>query len=181
MVVWLQLFLRGLLYLAYAKQAVNMEVMMVDEIENLDVEDGGEEEVDSPKPKSDGIPPDKGLFTQDQLNKAVTSRVARQNLAHKARVDVLQAELTEAVELNEKYKSTLEKVLGEQLKKLQPEVKSLVDKLDPASQLEWLSENLARFVASSNKGVPPVPRSDGEGKTPEDLRRSKQLRSDYKI
>ncbi len=106
------------------------------------------------------------LFTQEQLDKIISSRLERERLSKsqdlaevKASQDTLAENLEDANNTVSKYQKILSGMVEKQLKSLAPAVKELVMKLDPADQLTWLetnADNLSKFTKKSVDPIPPL-------------------------
>lgn len=66
-------------------------------------------------------------------------------------------ELEKATQSSERYKSALEKYLENEKKGLPKHVLTLLEKLDPVEQIEYIAENREAFGTSGPEGVPPSP------------------------
>ena len=103
-------------------------------------------------------------FSQADIDRSVKARLEREKAAHKKALDQyvhVNAQLKEEVEtsgsLVSRYQSAVEKIIGEQLKDLTPQITELLSKLDPLDQLEWLEKNAGKGTPANRKPVPPVP------------------------
>lgn len=79
---------------------------------------------------------------REEANKTAAEKAAKR--AEKAEGKL--ADLTGAAEERDRYKSVVEAFATTQREGLPDAVQSLLDNLDPASQLEWLAENRESFV-----------------------------------
>ena len=66
----------------------------------------------------------------------------------------------------QRYEAALTKLLETQRKSIPEHVITLLDKLDPADQLEWIAMNQTKIVQPS--GAPATPKAAGSNTTPED-------------
>ena len=110
------------------------------------------------------------LFTQEQLDKIISSRLERERLSKsqdldevKANQDALAKNLEAAESTVSKYQKILSGMVEKQLKSLAPAVKELVMKLDPADQLTWLESNADNLSKFTKKSVDPIPASEPLG------------------
>ncbi len=131
------------------------------------------------------------LFTQAELEKIIAERLDRKQKQadEKAAKDREAAEAAALVEQKkfeelankrqerittleafeqkaQRYEAALTKLLETQRKSIPEHVISLLDKLDPAEQLEWIATNQSKIVQPS--GAPATPKAAGSNTTPED-------------
>ena len=75
-------------------------------------------------------------------------------------VTTMATELETAKATAERYQKALTNILAEQLKRVPEHLTSLLAKLDPVEQLEWLTNNGEKL--SSTAGVPATPKPKGD-------------------
>lgn len=100
----------------------------------------------------------------DAEAKALAGNAQYKELSEKqaAQLAQLEAGLTANTEKAERYEKALTTLLAEQRKSYAPSVLALLDKLDPAEQLEWIAANPATTTPALS-GVPASPRPAGDG------------------
>ena len=106
---------------------------------------------------------------EDAEAKALEDQQKFQELAHQRGTKVAELETsvaTMATELEtakgtaERYQKALNTILAEQRKRVPEHLSSLLDKLDPVEQLEWLASNADKL--SNTAGVPATPKQKGD-------------------
>jgi len=129
--------------------------------------------------------------TQDEMNAIIKARLERDRATRKGDLDTaksesqrIASELETANTLLEGYKGTFSKMVTKQLEAMPPAVKTLLDKLDPLEQMEWLAENGATFTGNGDKKpiFPDIPSPSGDASDDRDaalLKKSHQL--DYSV
>lgn len=100
----------------------------------------------------------KALLEQQKYQELAEARAKRI-----AELEATAAELEGAREQAERYKSALSAHLETQRKGLPGHITTLLDKLDPVEQLEWIAANQAAIGPPNGHkgGVPASPRADG--------------------
>lgn len=130
---------------------------MSEELENAELEEneGAEPEINTEK-----------KFSQAEVNKIVKERLAKEQRKLKDLEDSFTGykESTES-ELT-KYKETFEKELAKRKKELPESIKTLLEKLDPIEQMEWLSNSENLVMIAPKKKIPTTPVGDDNGKEP---------------
>ena len=93
------------------------------------------------------------LFTQAELDKVISNRLERERVAKsndvnlvKDKVKTVSQELDLAQERIEKYETIIKGLVTSQMKDLPKSIRELVEKLDPADQINWLESNAAELA-----------------------------------
>jgi len=144
------------------------------------------EEIDDAKKvdaKKDDSASDRAkTFTQDQVDKIVQERLARDRSKRSQEVD----DVTKLQDRIDALEVVLAKVVTGRIEKLPKAVKSLVDKLDVADRLAWIEENAAEFAidadtSADKKKIPPIPDGTAPVKDVEELKKQKLTQVDYSL
>ena len=144
------------------------------------------EEIDDAKKvdaKKDDSASDRAkTFTQDQVDKIVQERLARDRSKRSQEMD----DATKLQDRIDSLEAVLTKIVTGKIEKLPKAVKSLVDKLDIADRLNWIEENAAEFAVDADtsvdkKKVPPVPDGTPPAKDVEELKKQKLTQVDYSL
>lgn len=109
---------------------------------------------------TDQVKTDK-VFTQNELDAAIKTRLEREKVSNKKAVESVSSEkerLTTELEQSNillgKYREVFAKEVSAQIASLPDMVKELVLKLDPLDRLEWLKKNSKQFAKQGVSAVP---------------------------
>lgn len=106
-----------------------------------------------------------GTFTQDAVNSIVRDRISQVKAVLEAKYQTqitayedAKKQIEELTKKAEKYDALFKTGLDERRKKLPESVVKLLDKLDPAEQVEWLDANEASIAPVTTEAGPQTPK-----------------------
>lgn len=105
--------------------------------------------------------------------KALAEQNQFKELAEKHAQRIAQLEAIEPKA--QRYEAALVKLLEAQRKSIPDHVITLLDKLDPADQLEWIAGNQSKLAQPS--GAPATPKASASNATPEEKERARLMQA----